>query len=558
MHSQAWSDAIVRSQAMFASTIAEYYVEDDRVRLELQIGGQDLLAFRNLLPDAIYQEMTGDDTPFPDRLALFFNRDMAVYADGKPLPGVILNMGPRPRHKRDEITGEILPSKPDEQEMVIAAELEYVLEEKPDSLALHAPTATGRANIGFVLYHRGIALNDFRYLSSGYKAELDWNDPWYSSFSTVNLRRQYFAPMSGYLYVEPFEVRKEIIVRPKDLQRWVDLGLEGRETIPVELQGDIKLKAGEFLSQHHPVTINGMPVEGILDRVNFLERKLTSSRVIEPPEELDVNAAVIGAIFVYPTGKLPDSVTMDWDLWDDRIQLVPVSAVDEAGPLPQFLQRDWRMLEWKNFLKNPTVPGFETLTEPPTALSRAMKILRWLVLALLLFCPIWLLRSDKARRVAPLTVSLVLVPVVVIAFWLGRPATLVQGQSKQVIAGLLHNIYRAFDYRDESTIYDVLNRSVSGDLLADIYLETRRGLVLANQGGARAKVKNIELKSVGAELLDDGEGFEADATWVVSGSVGHWGHVHTRQNQYQARMQVNPVDGVWKITALEVLQEERL
>jgi hypothetical protein len=34
----AFADAIVVSQAMFASTIAEYYVEEDGVRVELEIG----------------------------------------------------------------------------------------------------------------------------------------------------------------------------------------------------------------------------------------------------------------------------------------------------------------------------------------------------------------------------------------------------------------------------------------------------------------------------------------------------------------------------------------
>ena len=38
----AMADAIVRSQAMFADTIAEFYVEDDRVRLELEIGSNDV------------------------------------------------------------------------------------------------------------------------------------------------------------------------------------------------------------------------------------------------------------------------------------------------------------------------------------------------------------------------------------------------------------------------------------------------------------------------------------------------------------------------------------
>ena len=94
-------------------------------------------------------------------------------------------------------------------------------------------------------------------------------------------------------------------------------------------------------------------------------------------------------------------------------------------------------------------------------------------------------------------------------------------------------------------------------LLTQVYLETRRGLELANQGGARAKVKEIDLVELEAES-GEGSGFEATATWTVAGSVGHWGHVHKRQNQYQAALTVESVGGVWKLTSLEVLEEVRL
>jgi hypothetical protein len=40
--------------------------------------------------------------------------------------------------------------------------------------------------------------------------------------------------------------------------------------------------------------------------------------------------------------------------------------------------------------------------------------------------------------------------------------------------------------------------------------------------------------------------------------VGHWGHIHQRINQYEARVVVKALDGVWKIVDLELLQEERL
>jgi hypothetical protein len=57
------ADAIITSRAMFASTIAEFFIQDGQVRVELEIGLQDLPAFRNLLPDEIYQKMGNSPRP---------------------------------------------------------------------------------------------------------------------------------------------------------------------------------------------------------------------------------------------------------------------------------------------------------------------------------------------------------------------------------------------------------------------------------------------------------------------------------------------------------------
>jgi len=42
------------------------------------------------------------------------------------------------------------------------------------------------------------------------------------------------------------------------------------------------------------------------------------------------------------------------------------------------------------------------------------------------------------------------------------------------------------------------------------------------------------------------------------GTVGHWGHIHTRENQYEANITVEPMEGAWKITGLELLEEKRI
>ena len=165
-------------------------------------------------------------------------------------------------------------------------------------------------------------------------------------------------------------------------------------------------------------------------------------------------------------------------------------------------------------------------------------------------------RSGRVSR-GGLVLSGTLAGMSLAAFWLAREVEVDEPRGRAVVAALLHNIYRAFDYRDEEQIYDVLARSASGDLLEQIYLETRRGLVLANQGGARAKVKEIELVELAARAAE-GRSFVADVTWNVSGSVGHWGHVHQRRNRVRARLTLAPQAGVWKLMEMEVLEEERL
>jgi hypothetical protein len=45
---------------------------------------------------------------------------------------------------------------------------------------------------------------------------------------------------------------------------------------------------------------------------------------------------------------------------------------------------------------------------------------------------------------------------------------------------------------------------------------------------------------------------------LVSGSIGHWGHVHQRQNRYRADLELLPSEEGWKLSALKILEEERL
>ena len=558
---QAGADAIIRTQAMLASTIAEYFVEEGRLRLELEIGLEDVESFHNLMPDEIYEQLGHPPRALAERLEDFYTHDLVIRVDhGDPLIGDISEIGPRTRVKRDTVSGEPLSSAEEEAELVVYAIIEYPFPARPRTLTLHGPTSESLPTVGFVAYHREIAVNDFRYMTPTQTLELNWDDPWYSAFQRRALRRTYFAPMSGFIYVEPYEVRKEIIARPLDLQQWVDLGLEGRETIPAEIQADVMRRAAEFLRGRQRVVVDGRTIVPELARINFLERTLRTSRVIDPPRELDIYSAILGVIFVYPTDGLPQRVTMEWDLFSERIQRIPAASVDQAGALPSILEPDFTVLEWVNFLKHPVLPTLVDIRRPPTSIERLLGMLRWLFLPICLGLAVWaLVRSHRGdlRRATAAAMSTGVLALLAGAFWVGGAAALSEERASEVVEGLLHNIYRAFDFRGEEQIYDTLDRSVSGALLERIYLETRKGLELANQGGARAKVKSVELVEISVQP-GEGGAFVAEVIWNVRGSVGHWGHIHERGNRYQAALEIAPEHDRWKLVGLEVLDEQRL
>jgi hypothetical protein len=181
---------------------------------------------------------------------------------------------------------------------------------------------------------------------------------------------------------------------------------------------------------------------------------------------------------------------------------------------------------------------------------------------------LWRRRGRGESQAAAVTTCLILLVAAVLLYPHGRmevkrPTAMLRDldpqQASAILNSLLQNVYRAFDFRDESDVYDKLAISVQGDLLTDIYLQNRKSFAVQKAGGAQARVNEVEVLSATARPAADTSGaFVLDATWTAQGSVGHWGHVHTRKNYYDAAVTVAVVDGAWKITALELLEERRV
>ena len=124
---------------------------------------------------------------------------------------------------------------------------------------------------------------------------------------------------------------------------------------------------------------------------------------------------------------------------------------------------------------------------------------------------------------------------------------------------LLQNIYRAFDYNKESDVYDALAHSVTGDLLEELFLKIQGGLRMREQGNVVAHVKRVRIMNTKAGPAADDGRLPVDCTWRVTGSVEHWGHIHTRENEYTARIHLSTTpEDRGRIVAFEVLDEQRI
>ncbi|MBL1216516.1 MAG: hypothetical protein D8M59_03380 [Planctomycetes bacterium] len=125
------------------------------------------------------------------------------------------------------------------------------------------------------------------------------------------------------------------------------------------------------------------------------------------------------------------------------------------------------------------------------------------------------------------------------------------------------NIYRAFDYSTESDIYDALARSVDGELLDSLYNDVYRSLIMQEHGGAVSRVKSVtpmeeSVQNIGLLPPDDRVGFQVLYRWQVEGEVYHWGHTHTRVNQYQAEYTVVSSENGWRIAGSNILEQFRV
>lgn len=561
-----YADFINLVQADKCETILELFVEEERITVKLEIGEQDYQWFSDIIPKEFYSDGFADDISSA-RWSHFIHEQFILQSKGKVLTGVLKIVEQRNRIPRASLyTGEadsaLLKKK------IIYAEIEYSLSNPIAQLSIIPPIQEGYestlANIGFIVYHKKIPVNDLRFLATKETVHLDWEDPWYSTFENANISRHHSSSFMSFLYVEPYEVRHEILVRIKDLEGWLDFDYDMDDIIEVDEQDSIKQIIADFLVNRNIVEIDGEKRKPIVDRVHFIEVQLSGIQIMEIPKPLPYSSAIIGVIFAYSDAGMPKEVKLKWDMFNDKIQRIPTMSIDPAGPWPYDLQPSDSILTWTNFLKHYKLPTIsEQKVESASINIPLITIICISMVLFMLFRNHWTLNGfSKWRKFFFALFILLGILSFPLAYQTDVPLMEKKSYSapeaKALISQLLKNTYRAFDFREEGDVYDKLSMCNDDGLLQEIYLQTRKSMVIENQGGIEAKVDEVLVISVVETNDTKGDGLTYRCNWIVKGVVGHWGHKHQRVNQYDAIISIKPVDGSWKMHDLDIIEEIRL
>ncbi|MGV3659936.1 MAG: hypothetical protein ACO1TE_07120 [Prosthecobacter sp.] len=371
----------------------------------------------------------------------------------------------------------------------------------------------------------------------------------------------------AYLYMEPYQTRFEVLFDAASTLKWLTPDAPEPAELSAELQEQVQEKAALRAAEWCALTSSGEVASVPQVQVSVIKGLPAKTLPMKEGEAVPLNQAMVGFIWEFATPPAPAEVLVTWKGWINGRTVLPVKVFfgkqSEAGEINSTM----KTFRWRNLDRLPrpaplaSVPQWEQPDPVRVPVGGIIWLLGGLVFYAYLrikdhrlpggstpFVAVWLLG-------AVLMSQLLVVPVSVGP---SKPRITEVADAQRIVSPLLRNVYRAFDHRAESDVYDVLERSVEGDLLRRLYLETIQALTLEGREGTRVTITKFQVTVDKVGPNPAGEGFVADCNWMAEGNVGHWGHNHTRLNIYNARLTLVPAKEEWKLTGLEVQEVRRL
>ena len=369
-------------------------------------------------------------------------------------------------------------------------------------------------------------------------------------------------PVNAEVDVRESETELHLLIDEYLFRHWFSL----EPTLIPDLDPDLKGEWGQFgdrivewLDVHFPIQVDGVQVIPIIEDLEW-------------QEGFDLNDFLnyVGITVKFPTKSRPQKLEFLWSRYDteDGFPLESVYMILAASD-------DYRILRFREDdpEQNWTPPEARPVIDPELVAPGIRE--PWFLLdlvplscAIIGFTIIWRSRRFTVGTVAGVSicsgVALLTLGITVVEVrppWVSPIQLPAEEEASALFETLHRNIYRAFDYEDEGQIYDLLARSVSGDLLVKTYDEIHESLTMKLEEAAICEVRSVRTIDSEVQLpaVARKPAFQVLSTWEVIGTVRHWGHGHWRKNRSRALYDVSWLEGVgWRIDGVEVIDQRRL
>lgn len=418
----------------------------------------------------------------------------------------------------------------------------------------------------------------------------NWNNPPLSAEATEEDRKNWlkkqeeealgitsYSSVYSFLYIDGYEVRHEILIPLLTLEESVLIARDDDEFLDIAEQDAARQQIEAYFKTGNPIAIDGVEVSPTVERCDFYGLDFSDFAQRSQRKPVSLASARVGIILNYNSPRVPQSVALTWNRFNNYVWTInmAVFAFDEVSKVTLSRLGGANRFAWEN-PGQPEIPPIKTVAAAPRAVPLLpVPVLSVVCLALAVVVCLAMASSAVSKRNGFVSILLLM-----LAAGIGwpffhvqtphpsrRPPPLSTAESEAIFAALLENMYGAFKFHEEEEIYDALSKSIDGELLEDIYLQIRRGLEMQEQGGAVSRIKSVDIvegatapvDSRDSEALPLGDGqFGYQSRWEVAGTVEHWGHIHARTNQYEARFAIETRGTNWKITDMELLAEERV
>ena len=567
-------------------TEAQAFVTASRVRMRIQLFAEDLYLFQELEPN-------DQDVIDADQLQLgldkhgdfLLDKVQILDAAGKPLPADVTDVQPF------DIPSEGIPVA---ELMLFSAtyQLEFEYKQPPEFLTFQQNISDENfifpSEMKITIHQAGtdVTVRDSLKPGTSKTIRFDWTDShptddasetewnaWFEKQREATLGITSYSSVYSFIYVEPAEVRHEVLIPLATLKQIRPLQHADPAFITVAEQAGVRKQIEDWLGSNNPAMINGQMVPPEFTRIDFYGLDLKDFARQAEAREVSLANGRAGVIITYrPKTDQIHRLSLAWDAFSSALRKVEAVVFTGAKGIEKFEFSRFKKPQENEFRwqANPAsrpaaiepVPA-EYLPKPKLSFSLASIIL------LAMSAVSWFVVPKKARLVSAglMVAGLIAWPLfqTTIDHPYEEPKPIAVTTADNAFDRLHTGMYRALDFGTEERIYEVLETSVDGQLLEDLYLQLRESLKIKEQGGAVARIKDIQKRD--GSVVEPQEagtaavawpGFQYRSVWTVSGTVEHWGHIHERNNKFCALFTVEDKDGHWKITDLEMEEQESL